>query len=181
MSLSFSMENEYQIIRLATPNDTEFLCPIEYVYNYLPRQINWLKPQPISLSRLFAVSDEGKLAFIDHEARERHSIRLDTQAAGLPLHTGLGKFRQSRYWKASEQTAKELLELFAQDRRCSEVILQDKRSMASVAGEQLGSGFVHTYSRFPIYSFIEADENRIQLIAQSVIIVFAFDGEHLLA
>ena len=169
----------YQVSRLATLNDTKFFCPIEYIYDYLPPQVNWLKAQPISLRRLFAVHEEqSKLTFIDHQAQERHSVLLDTQAANLPLHTGLEDFRQSRHWKTSEQATRELLELFAQDRRCGEVLLKDEQSMASVAEEQLTPGFIHTYSRFPVYMFIEADEERLKLVAQSVILIFAFDGTH---
>ena len=73
----FSMENHdafpkvkndysaYQPLMLAS-NDTEFLCPIEYIYDYLPLQAKWLKSQPVSLRRLFAVSEECNLvpAFI---------------------------------------------------------------------------------------------------------------------
>ena len=169
----------YQLSRLATLNDTKFFCPIEYIYDYLPPQVNWLKVQPISLRRLFAVHEEqSKLTFINHQAQERHSIVLDAQAANLPLHTGLEEFRQSRHWKASEQATKELLELFAQDRRCGEVLLKDEQTMASVAEEQLTPGFIHTYSRFPVYLFIEADEDRLKLVAESVILIFAFDGKH---
>ena len=169
----------YQLSRLATLNDTKFLCPIEYIYDYLPPQVNWLKAQPISLRRVFAGRDEqSKLPFINHQLQESRSILLDTKAANLPLHTGLEEFRQSRHWKASEQATKELLELFAQDRRCGEVLLQDGQTMASVAEEQLTPGFIHTYSRFPVYLFIEADEDRLKLVAESVILIFAFDGKH---
>lgn len=169
----------YQLSRLATLNDTRFFCPIEYVYDYLPPQVNWFKAQPISLRRLFAVHEErSKLPFINHQAQERNSILLDTQAANLPIHTGLEEFRQNRHWETSVQATKELLELFAQDRRCGEVLLQDGRSMASVAEEQLTPGFIHTYSRFPVYLFIEADGDRLKLAAESVILVFAFDGKH---
>ena len=169
----------YQLSRLATLNDTKFFCPIEYIYDYLPPQVNWLKVQPISLRRVFAVHEEqSKLTFINHQLQERHSIPLDTEAANLPLHTGLEEFRQSRHWKASEQATKELLELFAQDRRCGEVLLQDGQTMASVAEEQLPPEFIHTYSRFPVYLFIEADEDRLKLVAESVMLIFAFDGKH---
>ena len=169
----------YQVSRLATLNDTKFFCPIEYIYDYLPPQVDWLKLQPILLRRAFAVHEEqSKLTFINHQAQEKHSILLDTEAANLPLHTGLEDFRQSKHWKASEQATKELLELFARDRRCGEVLLQDGQTMASVAEEQLTPRFIHTYSRFPVYLFIEADEHRLKLVAEAVILIFAFDGKH---
>ena len=51
--------------------------------------------------------------------------------------------------------------------------------MASVAEEQLGPRFIHTYSRFPVYLYPAANEHRIQLVAQSMILFFAFDGKHI--
>ena len=169
----------YQLSRLATLNDTKFFCPIEYIYDYLSPQVNWLKVQPTSLRRVFTAHEEqSKLTFINHQLQDTHSILLDTGGANLPLHTGLEEFRQSRHWKASEKATKELLELFAQDQRCGKVLLQDGQTMASVAEEQLTPEFIHTYSRFPIYLFIEADEDRLKLVAESVILIFAFDGKH---
>ena len=166
----------YQPLMLAS-NDAEFLCPIEYIYDYLPLQAKWLKSQPVSLRRLFAVSEECNLGFVDHQAEEKHSINLDVKAAKIPLHSGLEVFRQGRYWRANEQAAREVLELFAQDRRCSEVILCDKQSMASLFEEQLRTATIHTYSRFSVYMFAKADETRSELLAQCMILIFAFDGK----
>ena len=165
----------YQPLMLAS-NDTEPLCPIEYIYDYLPIQAQWLKSQPVSLRRLFAVSEECNLGFVDHQAEETHSINLDVKAAKIPLHSGLEVFRQSRYWRANEQAAREVLELFAQDRRCSQVILCDKQSMASLFEEQLGTATIHTYSRFSVYMFAKADKLRSELLAQCMILIFGFDG-----
>ena len=165
----------YQPLMLAS-NDTEVLCPIEYIYDYLPLQAKWLKSQPVSLRRLFAVSEECNLDFVDHQAEEKHSINLDVKAAKIPLHSGLEVFRQSRYWKAKEQAAREVLELFAQDRRCSEVILCDKQSMASLFEEQLRTATIHTYSRFDVYMFAKADKSRSELLAQCMVLIFGFDG-----
>ena len=163
----------YQPLMLA-PNDTELLCPIEYIYDYLPVQAKWLKSQPVSLRRLFAVSEESNLGFVDHQAEEKRSINLDVKAAKIPLHSGLEIFRQSKYWRADEQAAKEVLELFAQDRRCSEVILCDKQSMASLFEEQLRTATIHTYSRFSVYMFAEADRIRSELLAQCMVVGKSF-------
>lgn len=48
--------------------------------------------------------------------------------------------------------------------------------MASLAEEQLKTAIVHMYSRFSIYMFAAADERQIQLLAQTVILIFIFDG-----
>lgn len=167
----------YSLLKIAPPNDSKFLCPISYVFNYLPFEIPWVTPQPISLDRVLTETGSGHRSFIDHQATKQHSIRLHAQATGLPLHTGLEDFRQNIYWGANEQSTKELLELFAQDQRCSNVMLSDGRSMSDLAREQLRVPVRDTYSRFSMYMFADADENRIQLLAQCVILIFMFDGQ----
>ena len=168
---------DFQFNKLATPDDEELLCPIRYLYDYLPGQRLWLQPQPISLSRIFAESNECKSTLIDYQLEKTNSILLHTRAASLPLHTGLENFRQNKFWRVNETATRELFKLFAKDHHCSEVVLSDKRSMAGLAEDQMKTANMDTYSRFSIYMFAEADENRIQLLAQSVILIFAFDGK----
>lgn len=52
--------------------------------------------------------------------------------------------------------------------------------MSRLAKEQLQGQVLDTYSRFSIYMFAEADKFRIQLLAQSVVLIFMFDGEHII-
>ena len=73
----------------------------EYIYDCHPCQFDWLKSQPISIDRLFAVFEECKSAFIADEAEERHTTRLDIEATDLPVHTGFEECRQDRYWTPS--------------------------------------------------------------------------------
>ena len=167
----------YQTSKLVSASDKDLLCPIRYVYDYLPREINWLKPQPISLTRLFANDENYIQALHQHGSVDSNDLILNVQAAKFPIHTGLEDFRQCKHWRANERATRELLELFAHDELCREVRCSDKRSMASLAEEQLSSAVVDTYSRFSMYMFPWADETRIQLLAQSVILIFMFDGK----
>ena len=155
---------EYNLSALTSPNETELLCPINYMHDYLPYNARWLKSQPISLSRFFL-------------ERTNNGIDLHTQAAKLPIHTGLEDFRQNKYWRASMKASEDLLELFAKDRRSSEVILSNGASMSSLVEKQLKTGVSETYCRFTIYMYPEADKNRIQLLAQCMVLIFVFDGE----
>ncbi|KAL8729125.1 MAG: hypothetical protein Q9166_004956 [cf. Caloplaca sp. 2 TL-2023] len=166
----------YRLHALVASEDAEALCPISYVYDYLPYHLDWLKSQPISLSRLLVEIPEGNSALNKYRIEWNHSICLRTQAARLPLHTGLENYRQNKYWTANAASTKELLKLFADDRRCSDVMMSNRQSMSSLAEEQLESRIMDTYSRFSIYMFPEADEKRSQLLAQSVILIFMFDG-----
>ena len=163
----------YEPLALVVPDDKEWLCPINYVYDYLPNDIKWLTPQPLSLDRIFSTSEHGPAVF-DHFAKNH--VRLQTQAGRLPLHTGIEDFPQSKYWKISVEANEELLGLFAQDQRCSEIMLSDTRSMTDLANGQLKIGVLDTYGRFSIYMFALADKDRAPLLAQSMILIFIFDG-----
>lgn len=169
----------YPLLGLVDPSDKELLCPINYVYDYLPHQTPWLKPQSVPLSEP-SESSESCSKPVHCSTSGRNSIRLRPQSANLPLHTGFEGFRQSIYWKANEEATKELLALFSQDPRCSEVRLPNQKSMSRLAKEQLQGQVLDTYSRFSIYMFAEADKFRIQLLAQSVVLIFMFDGEHII-
>lgn len=115
--------------------------------------------------------------FTDRSAKGRDSIGLFPLAANLPLHTGLEVYRQNKHWRANEEATRELLTVFSQHRRCINVLLSNKRSMSSLAEEQLQTQVMDTYSRFNVYMFPEADQSRIQLLAQSVVLIFMFDGK----
>ena len=155
---------ETNLSALTSPNEIELLCPINYMHDYIPYHARWLKSQPISLSRFFMEPTTN-------------GIDLHTQAAKLPIYTGLEDFRQNRYWRATMKASEDLLELFAKDRRSSEVILLNGASMSSLAEKQLKMGISETFCRFTIYMYPEADENRIQLLGQCMVLIFVFDGE----
>lgn len=156
--------------------DGNTLCPIHYIYDYLPFPTAWLTPRPLSLSSIWQPNDDAWPALPAYEAEGRNSFGIHATAAQLPLHTGLDNFRQNKHWHAIEDSTKELLKLFAEDRRCRDVMLSKNLSLSSLAKEQLKSDIIDTYSRFIVYTFPEADEERIRLVAQSVILIFIFDG-----
>ncbi|KAL8650407.1 MAG: hypothetical protein Q9226_005155 [Calogaya cf. arnoldii] len=162
--------NAYDLRPIVGKEDTERLCPIRYVYDYLAFQPNWLKPQPLSLRPFWAESQERCRPIYSI-----NSIPLNTLAANLPVHTGLDNFRQNKHWRASERSTKELLQLFASDERCKRILLSNKKSMASLAEEQLKGKIMDTYCRFSIYAWPEVDENRARLLAQGVVLLFMFD------
>lgn len=75
------------------------------------------------------------------------------------------------------KTSEDLLELFAKDRHSSEVVVSNGASMASLVEKQLKTGVAETYARFSIYMYPEADEMRIKLLGQCMVLIFVFDGE----
>ncbi|KAL9052308.1 MAG: hypothetical protein Q9206_004361 [Seirophora lacunosa] len=155
--------------------DGNTLCPIHYIYDYLPFPTAWLTPRPVSLSSIWQPNDDAWPALPAYEAEGKNSFGIHATAAQLPLHTGLDNFRQNKHWHAIEDSTKELLKLFAEDRLCGDVMLSKSLSLSTLAKEQLKSDIIDTYSRFIVYTFPEADEERIRLVAQSVILIFIFD------
>ncbi|KAM0156434.1 hypothetical protein ACHAQE_006405 [Botrytis cinerea] len=150
--------------------NADIICPIRYIYDYLPQKPKWLQAQQVTLNDLL------QLQSVEIQGNTRKNrIAIYPGAAHLPVHTGLGNFRQSKHWKANERATRELLELFAQDQHCKDAMLTNGQSMATLAKRQLRSPVLDTYSRFSIYMFADANENRIQLLAQSVILIFIFD------
>ncbi|KAL8840005.1 MAG: hypothetical protein Q9170_001489 [Blastenia crenularia] len=160
---------------LVAAKDESLLCPIRYVYNYLLNPPSWLQPQPISLDHHLKHYKKGYQEFPHSSPGSGNSISLHPQAAGLPTHTGLVNFRQSKYWVTIEETIKELLELLAQDQRCGEIMLKNKQSMADLARDQLRAEVMDSYGRFSIYMYPDASEARAQLLAESFIFIFLFD------
>ncbi|KAI9816264.1 MAG: hypothetical protein M1827_001865 [Pycnora praestabilis] len=167
---------ELQINKLAAAGDLDLLCPIRYVYDYLPPGTTFLKLHPMVLPRSF-INTMKEDPTLSQDNTKVHSIALYPEEANLPLHTELKLFRQSKHWKASEEATKELLQLFARDQSCKDIMLSDGQSMATLAEQQLNSSVLDSYSRFSIYMAPEADEKRSKLLAQSVVLIFIFDGE----
>ena len=153
----------------AITTDISLLCPIRYVYDYLPYKTMWLKPQQISVPITCS------------NAATANGITLCPKTANIPFYTGLGLLCQSKYWRVAEEAAKELLELFAQDQSCQNTLLANGQSIASLAKSELASWVMDGYSRFSIYMFPYADERRTRLLAQCIVLIFIFDGKHMLS
>jgi hypothetical protein len=166
-----SIQDKHGLNQLTSPKDLHLLCPIRYVYDYLPEQAPWLIAEQISLGNIL-----GTKPHLIQGDTQQNGFPLHPEDTNLPVHTGLATFRQSKHWRANEKATRELLQLFAQDQHYKNVILSNGRSMATLAEKQLKGDVLDTYSRFSIYMFPDGDEKRIQLLAQSVILIFIFDG-----
>ena len=162
----------YHIEQLTAAADGDLLCPIQYVYDYLPHSIGWLRTQRISipdeiLEQIHPV----------HEHTRANSITLRPEFSGLPIHTGLASIRQSKHWEANIRASTELLDAFAQDQRCKDAALPDGRSMATWAQREVVRKVSECVSRFAIYMWPDGDEERMRLLGQTAVLIFIFDGK----
>jgi hypothetical protein len=162
----------YHIEQLTTAADGDLVCPIRYVYDYLPHSIGWLRPQRISIPNKVL----GQIHPV-HEHTRANSIALRPELSGLPIHTGLASIRQNKHWEANTRASTELLEFFAQDQRCKDAKLPDGRSMATWAQREVFSKVSECVSRFTIYMWPDSDEERLRLLGQAVVLIFIFDGK----
>ncbi|KAL8668570.1 MAG: hypothetical protein Q9168_006809, partial [Polycauliona sp. 1 TL-2023] len=167
----------YNLDAIASIEDTKWLCPIHYVYDYLPSPPKWLQPPPLSSNPLFPLQKQQEQESCHLLEKCINSITLHTQSANLPLHTGLtGPFLQNKHWKATEESTREFLGLFARDERCGRLLLANNKSMANLAEEQLAySDIMDSYSRFTIYFWPGVDEHRARLLAQSMVFIYMLD------
>lgn len=92
------------------------------------------------------------------------------------MHTELESVQQGKNWKGCIEVTKELLELFARDSLCSEIMLSDKRCLASLAEEQLQTTLIDTYARYTVHLYPASDDERMELLAQATALAFIFDG-----
>ncbi|KAL8996243.1 MAG: hypothetical protein Q9169_004221 [Polycauliona sp. 2 TL-2023] len=157
-------QDKYSLSAIVSSEDAEDFCPIHYIYDYLPSRPSWLTAQTLSLDIFFSSHKQQDSRRKINEGT--NSIALDIRSAKLPLHTGLtGPFLQNKYWKATEQSTKDFLQLFASDERCGRILLSpsNKKTMASLAEEQLEHGSImDSYSRFTIYFWPEVDEHTME-------------------
>ena len=174
-----SKAEKFHFDRLTSAGDMDHLCPIRYVYDYLPQRIQWLKPQQIVPSSPFSNIVEKDPTLV-HDDAGMNGIRLHPEAANLPLYTGLRALRQSKHWKINEKVTRELFKLFMQDQRCKDAKSTNGQSIASLAESQLKSSVLDSYVRFNIYVFPYANEKRTWLLAQAIILIFVFDGMYIL-
>lgn len=170
---------DLELHRLIDYDETDLLCPINYMYNCLPSSTLWLNPQPVSLPTSIASALRRRCT--ETTQGSPNSIRLRPFEAGLPIHTGLTQFRQSTHWKTSARAGEILLQLCARDPLCAEVTVGKGQSLASQALKQLTVSPVDTYGRFAIYMSPRADQARARLLGQSVVLIFLFDGSSFLA
>ena len=167
----------FQFDRLTSVDDIDHLYPVRYVYDYLPHKTQWLKPQQIIVSSPYSDVVEKEQALVQPDASS-NGIRLHPEAANLPLYTGLSNVRQSKHWEVNEKVTRELFELFMRDQRCKGAKLRNGQFIASLAESQLKGSVVDSYVRFSIYMFPYADEKRMWLLAQAIILIFIFDGKY---
>ena len=162
-------------LALTTDQDRCYLLPVNYAYDCLPKAPKYLSPQPIVFRNPYQHLVDKEFGSIPTDTRP-NSIPLNPPLAKRPWNSGLRSLRQNKHWKTIIRSTTELLHLFAEDESLHLVQNTNGQALASFARKELATGSHDRYCSFTTYMFPDADEARIALIAQTILLLFIFDG-----
>ena len=172
---------------ITIPSQQEHLSPVHFSYNYLNDVAS--NPIPVKFRECGARDDsdqEGESPSSDASDRDgestcgggcvsTNSIPLFPLHAGLPWHTGLRCIRQSIHWKAGLEISSNLLELFANDVTAEKAKKSNGASLAGIAAKELQIPEDERFTKFAAYLFPEASEERMRLLAATIVLIIIFD------
>ncbi len=160
---------------------------MHFAYNYLGDVTNSLIPDKVSECTVRDDSDQGGESPSSGESDcdgkstsssgciSLNSIRLFPIRAGLPWHTGLRCIRQSIHWKAGLEMSSNLLELFANDVTAEKAKKSNGASLAGIAAKELQIPEDDRFTKFAAYLFPQANEERMRLLAATIVFIIIFD------
>ena len=163
------------------------LSPVHFAYNYLDDVTSHLIPDKVRECTVRDDSDQdGESTRSDGSNRNGestgssgcislNSIPLFPIRAGLPWYTGLMCIRQSIHWKAGLEMSSNLLELFASDVAAEKVKKSNGASLAGIAAKELQIHEDERFTKFAAYLFPEANEERMRLLAATIVFIIIFD------
>ena len=149
------------------------LSPIRFAYNYLDDITNSPTPlrvyQPAGCDKFVSEGESKDMSNLPN------SIPIFPVRAGLPWHTGLHCARQNKFWRSGLQMSTDLLELFADDDVAKKVKKSNGSSLASLAAKELQIVEDDRFTKFAAYLFPEANEERMRLLAATIVFIIVYD------
>ena len=106
-----------------------------------------------------------------------NSFSISPQLTGLPWPTSFTKVRQNRHWRQSLRISTQLLELFAADDTSAQAVRRNGVSLARIASHELQTDEEDRFTKFATYIFPEANEERMKLLAATIVYIIIFDGK----
>jgi hypothetical protein len=163
--------------------------PIKYIYDYMPTDKSSV-PSVVDLScfpdlKVNSISVESAInaAHMETEYLIKRSERFSTNSipvfpthAKLPWHSSIHHVRQNTHWQMAVEATRVLLQHFASDQTTTSILKEGGRSYAEMAAKELP--FLHdNWTRFNAYLWPAASEKRLELIAETIVYIFIFDGK----
>lgn len=157
------------------------------MYDYLKGSQAYLHPPHLKLNdhirrgtflALAASKSEAVVPKDKVAKRGPHAIDISPFDAGLPWPSGIAPCRQSKHWQISVETARDFLNVCAQDTTTAELVARSKAgvSIADMARHELTPDLAEGWAKFPVYLFPEGDEHRTRLLSAMNVYITLFDG-----
>lgn len=160
--------NYLQLDTLVINHDRSHLFPIEFCYDYMPKDGHRPTISTIEFDNPFHNEIQKN--------RGANSIALYPWLTKLPWFSGLRTLRQNKHWATNLRCTTELLHLFAEDSSLDNPDNANGLALADFANRELQTRSYDRYSRFTTYMFPEASEARTALLAQIILFIVIFDG-----
>lgn len=151
----------------AAPYKQQDISPVEYALDAVPDGPSYL-----------AVSG-FRFPMSDFEADHHHryfAFSLQPRSSCFPYRCSLDVTYESRFWTASFESWRFLLQLLAADRSAIDFAVGSGITMAKLAQSTLEPGMEHCFCKAARYMYPFSTEERMRLLSPSVVMMFLFDG-----
>lgn len=155
--------------RLTATPDLGNISSVEYAHDPIPNAPSFLAAKDVPFPQRER----------DHPDK-RYAIKLRPRESNLPYRCTLEAAHESRFWKSGLKASHKLLELLADDRSITDIIVGKGETMARLAQRELRKGFEHRFCKASSYMYPFSDEKRTKLLASSMVMMFLFDGKRLI-
>jgi len=166
-----------------------FVWPVRYSHDYMPTNeasmppfvdlscFPDLKAETISVEPVInAVQIETGYLIKECERLSMNSIPVFPVHAKLPWYSSIHHVRQNIHWPMAVEATRVLLQHFASDQTATSILKNGGKSYSEIAAKELP--MLHdNWTRFCAYLWPAASEERLKLIAETIVYIFIFDGK----
>lgn len=160
-------DGSYQIEELSLKQNQSRISLIKYAHDPVPEAPLYLALKMVTFPRYPSYQVPSF---------KQNAFRLDPQRARLPYRCSLDATYENIFWKSSLTESISLLELMAADQSASDMEVDDGVTMAKLALGELRPGLEYRFNKATSYMFCFCDEQRIKLLAASMVLLFLFGG-----
>lgn len=166
MLCSSSDSQRPRLLRLAATPDLGYISSVEYAHDPVPRAPCFLAAKDVPFPQRET-----------SQPNKRYAIRLRPRESNLPYRCTLDQAHESRFWRSGLEASNRLLELLADDRSITDIVVGKGETVARFAQRELRPGFEHRFCKATSYMYPFSNEERTKLLASSMVMMFLFDGK----
>ena len=164
-----SSERPYHL-RLGNFPNTKDISQVKFAHDPVPILPSYLDAKDAPFPK---AADNSTPQF------QRFGLRIHPRKARLPYRSTLDAANESCFWEQGLEASRKLLQLLADDLSATDIMVGRGVTMAKLAQREMRSEFEHRFCKATSYMYPFADEERTQLLAASMVMMFLFDGRNL--